>query len=178
MKLKRPALALLLLAATAALAHGQGAQRSTNMKISSDKPIQIESKRLEVRDAENVAIFTGDVNVVQGTTQLKAGKMTVHYKKNSGSATAGSGDIDRLVVEGKVYVRSDRQVATADRGSYDMSAQLLVLEGKRVVLSEGDNVIVGCKLTVQTDSGLARLESCSEEGGRVKMLLNPGSENR
>lgn len=176
--LTRSALALLMLAASAAPALAQGTERATNMKISSDKPIQIESQRLEVRESENVAIFTGDVSVIQGQTQLKAGRMTVRYKKGSGSATAGSADIDRLEVEGKVYVRSDTQVATADKGVYDMGQQLLVLSGKRVVLSEGDNVIVGCKLTVHTESGLATLESCKEEGGRVKMLLNPGSAKR
>jgi lipopolysaccharide export system protein LptA len=56
----------------------------------------------------------------------------------------------------------------------------LVLSGKEVVLSEGDNVIVGCKLTVQMATGLANLEGCAgaSGGGRVKMLLKPGSQER
>ena len=38
----------------------------SGLKLSGDKPIQIESDKLEVREAENIAIFTGNVSVVQG----------------------------------------------------------------------------------------------------------------
>jgi len=106
--------------------------------------------------------------------------MTVHYDKESGSAATGSANIERLIVENKVYVKSEEQVATADQGSFDMKSEVLVLSGKEVVLSEGDNVIVGCKLTVQMATGLANLEGCAgaSGGGRVKMLLKPGSQER
>ena len=171
------AAAMLLTALSGAFAQES---RVTGLKLEGDKPIQIESDRLEVRENDGIAIFTGNVAVVQGPTLLRSGKMTVYYNKEGGSATTGSADIDRLVVEGKVYVRSASQVATADTGSFDMRSEVLVLTGKEVVLTEGDNVIVGCKLTVQMASGLAHLEGCggSDGGGRVKMLLKPGSQDR
>jgi hypothetical protein len=40
-----------------------------------------------------------------------------------------------------------------------------------VVLSEGKNVLTGCKLTVQMKTGEAKFEAC---GGRIKTLLTPG----
>ena len=171
----RLALALTLLA-PAALAQDNG--RMTGLKLDGDKPIEIESDHLEVRENDGLAVFTGNVAVVQGPMLLRAGRMTVHYAKDGGSAATGAANIDRLVVENKVYVKSDTQVATADHGSFDMKSELLVLSGKEVVLSEGDNVIVGCKLTVQMASGLANLEGCggAAGGGRVKMLLKPGSQ--
>ena len=170
-------LVALVLAAPAALAQQQG--RMTGLKLDGDKPIQIESDHLEVREADGIAIFTGNVAVVQGTMLMRSGKMTVHYNKQSGSVATGSADIDRLEVENKVYVKSDTQVATADKGSFDMKSEVLVLSGKEVVLSEGDNVVVGCKLTVQMATGLANLEGCggASGGGRVKMLLKPGSQD-
>jgi lipopolysaccharide export system protein LptA len=173
----RLALALTVLA-PAALA--QEAGRMTGLKLDGDKPIQIESDHLEVRENEGLAIFSGNVAVVQGPMLLRSGKMTVYYDKESGSAATGSANIDRLVVENKVYVKSETQVATADQGSFDMKSELLVLSGQEVVLSEGDNVIVGCKLTVQMASGLANLEGCggASGGGRVKMLLKPGSQDK
>lgn len=155
--------------------------RLTGLKLEGDKPIQIESDRLEVRENDGIAIFTGNVAVVQGPTLLRSGKMTVYYDKAGGSATTGSADIDRLEVEGKVYVRSDSQVATGDAGSFDMRSEVLVLTGKEVVLTEGDNVVVGCKLTVQMATGLAQLDGCGGQSGgtgRVKMLLKPGSQDR
>ena len=75
------------------------------------------------REAESIAIFSGDVSVVQGPTLLKAGKMTVYYAKDGGSATTGSANIDRLEVDGKVYVKSETQVATGDKGTFDMKTK-------------------------------------------------------
>lgn len=172
-----------LLAFMSAAAAQEAGGRLTGLKLDSDKPIEIESDQLEVRENEGVAIFTGNVSVVQGPTLMRSGKMTVYYDKDSqsgGSATTGSADIDRLIVEGKVYVKSENQVATGDTGSFDMRSEIMVLSGKEVVLTEGDNVVVGCKLTVQMATGLAQLDGCGGEagGGRVKMLLKPGSQDR
>ena len=56
--------------------------RLSGLKMSGDEPIQIESDQLEVREKENIAIFSGNVSVVQGPTLLKAGKLTVYYAKD------------------------------------------------------------------------------------------------
>lgn len=152
------------------------------LKISGDQPIEIESDKLEVRDTDGVAIFTGNVNVVQGPTLMKAGRMKVYYARKEGSATTaagpGSGNIDRLEVDGKVYVKSQTQIATADQATFDMATEILVMTGKEVVLTDGPNVIVGCKLTVRMGTGEATLDGCGkggqqDKGGRVKMLLQP-----
>lgn len=165
------ALAALVLA-PAVMAQEQG--RMTGLKLEGDKPIQIESDHLEVRENDGTAIFTGNVAVVQGDMLMRAGKMTVFYDNQGGSVTSGTSNIDRLEVENKVYVKSDAQVATADSGSFDMKSEVLVLSGKEVVLTEGDNILVGCKLTVQMATGLANLEGC----GRVRMLVKPGSQEQ
>jgi lipopolysaccharide export system protein LptA len=178
-RIKYRALFTAAIVAVAAPALAQdGGSRLTGLKLSGNEPIQIESDRLEVRESENKAIFTGNVSVVQGPTLLKSGRMTVYYKQGEGSAATGSANIDRLEVEGKVYVKSEKQVATGDRGAFDMASEVLTLTGKEVVLSEGQNVIVGCKLTVQMRTGQARLDGCGNGSGRVKMLLQPNSQNR
>lgn len=171
----------LALAVAPALAQSRTTSQLSGLKLSGDKPIQIESDKLEVRQADSVAVFTGNVNVVQGPTLLKAGKMTVYYVKDpdaaakggqaSGAAMTGSADIDRLEVANKVYIKSDDQVATGDSGTFDMKTEVLVLSGSKVVLSQGDNVLVGCKLTVQMKSGLAQVDPCG--GGRVMMSITP-----
>jgi lipopolysaccharide export system protein LptA len=163
------------------LAQSNTTSQLSGLKLSRDKPIQIESDKLEVRQADSVAVFTGNVSVVQGPTVLKSGKMTVYYVKDAGAAgkgteaagaaMTGSADIDRLEVDNKVYIKSDDQVATGDRGSFDMKTEVLVLSGSKVVLSQGDNVLVGCKLTVQMKSGLAQVDPC--KGERVIMSIEP-----
>ena len=163
-----------------AIAQDGDSNRLSGLKLSGDEPIQIESDQLEVRDNESKAIFTGNVNVVQGDMVLKAGRMTVFYAKSgNGTSTAGSSDIDRLEVDGKVYLRSADQVATGDRGTFDMTTEVLVLTGEKVVLTEGDNIIVGCKLTVQMKTGQARFRGCdkAETGsGRIIMQVTPRNE--
>jgi lipopolysaccharide export system protein LptA len=176
----RPALAgLLALAALAAFpAAAQNSQggRLTGLKLSGDQPIQIESDKLQVREADSMAIFSGNVSVVQGPTLLKAGKMTVYYVKDGkGSATTGSANIDRLEVDDKVFVKSDTQTATGDKGTFDMKSEILTLSGKEVVLTDGGNVLTGCELKVNMKSGLAELGAC---GGRVKTLLTPSAQSQ
>ncbi|MGR9169821.1 LptA/OstA family protein [Rhizobium sp. KDH_Rht_773_N] len=174
---------------------GAAAQSTTmpGMKLSSDQPIQIESNKLEIHDQEHTALFTGDVKVVQGTTTLQAGKMTVYYKdkakqpqaagattpaaqpaaEQSNSLASGSADIDKILVTDKVYLTSGTQTATADDGNFDMTSQVFILTGKKVVLTDGPNVFTGCQLTVHMATGQAELESC---GGRVQIQLDPKSQ--
>lgn len=166
----------LALAATQALAQAQTNTQTkfSGLKMSGNEPIQIESDRLEVHEKENKAIFSGNVSVVQGPTLLKSGMLTVFYVQGTGSATTGSAAIDRLEVNDKVYVKSEDQVATGDKGTFDMKTEILVLSGKQVVLSQGTNVLTGCKLTVDMKTGEANVEGC---GGRVKGLFTPNSAN-
>jgi lipopolysaccharide export system protein LptA len=171
--------AICLAAGVPASAQTQPAEAQTQgfngIKMSGDQPIQIESDRLEVREKENVAVFSGNVNVVQGKTLLKAGKLTVYYVEGTGSATTGTAAIDHLQVDDKVYIKSEDQVATGDKGTFDMKSQILTLSGKEVVLSQGENVLVGCKLTVDMNTGLSNVDAC---GGRVKGLFHSGTQNQ
>ena len=142
------------------------------MGLSSDEPIQIESDRLDIDDGSSSAVFNGNVNVVQGDTVLQSGKMIVYYG-GGGSVTAGATDIEKIEVSGGVVLQSGNQTATADRGLFNMVAQTLVLTGKEVVLSQGDNILVGCKLTVTMQTGDARVDSC--KGDKIKFLIDPKS---
>ncbi len=171
--------ALFAVAASVPAMAQEDSSRLTGIKLSGDEPINIESDRLEVRDNERRAIFSGNVSVVQGPTLLKSGRMIVHYAKDGGSVSTGSSNIEKLEVDGKVYIKSENQVATGDQGTFDMKSETLVLSGKKVVLSEGDNVIVGCKLTVQMKTGLANFDGCDGETsstGRVIMQITPRNE--
>ncbi len=151
--------------------------RLQGLSLTSNLPIQIESDRLEVMDAESKAIFVGNVNVTQGPTLMKAGKMTVLYAKTARARRPPApANIERLEVEDKVYIKSDDQVATGDRGTFDMTTEILTLSGKEVVLSEGKNVLVGCKLTVNMKSGRAEVDGCASDAnksGRVMMSISP-----
>ncbi len=171
-------LASLLLAIIAGLgthhafAQSARASKMNGLALRNDIPIQIESDKVEIREQEKRAIFTGNIKVSQGATALRAGSMIVHYQSDGVSVSSGGGAIARIEVSQKVLLSSGIQNASADSGVFDMKTEILVLEGDKVVLSEGKNVFIGCKLTVTMKSGEARLESC---GGRVKIQLDPKS---
>ncbi|OJF90524.1 LptA/OstA family protein [Pararhizobium antarcticum] len=171
---RKIAVAAVLAAALAGPAVAQStSSQMKGLELSNDQPIQIESDKLDIKDAESLAMFTGNVKVVQGTTTLQAGSMVVYYKKGGGSIQGGNADIDRIEVNNKVFLQSGTQQATADSGSFNMTEQTLVLKGKEVVLSEGKNVFTGCQLNVQMNTGEAQLQAC---GGRVKIQLDPKSQ--
>jgi lipopolysaccharide export system protein LptA len=168
--------ALLAVAISTVVFTHPGFAQSTDsgLKLSNDKPIQIESDNLEIREQEKKAFFKGNVRVAQGAMTLQAANMTVFYKSGTKSIAAGGSDIDRIEVSGNVKLTSATQSATADNGNINMVSEVLVLNGskaKPVVLSEGGNVFTGCKLTVQMKNGLANLDGC----GRVQILLDPKS---
>jgi lipopolysaccharide export system protein LptA len=175
-RLRISAAALVLAGVTSCLAVTAHAQSTTSnmegLKLSNDQPIQIQSDQLEIKDQEKKAFFTGNVQVVQGTTTMKAGKMTVLYKGEGASVTSGSADIDKIYLDETVFLSSGTQQATAEKGEFNMATQTFVLEGKQVVLSQGPNVFKGCKLTVLMETGQAKLDAC---GGRVEIMLDPKS---
>jgi lipopolysaccharide export system protein LptA len=167
-------LALFAVSAAAQTNEAAPPTRMDALALSNDKPIQIESDNLKINDKENIAIFTGDVKVVQGDTVLRSGKMIVHYARDGGSVAGGNSQIEKIDVSEKVYLKSGDQEATADKGSYDMAEQVLTLSGDQVVLTQGKNVFVGCKLIVNVATSVANLESC---GKRVMIQLDPKSQN-
>lgn len=148
----------------------------------SDEPIEIESDELEVRDQEGLAIFIGNVVVVQGESRMKTAQLTVHYDtENQGTeepapaaqGPGGSQQISKLVATGGVVVTTKEQTATGNTGTVDMKTNMLELDGD-VTLTQGQNVVNGNKLIVNLDTGHARVLSDS----RVRVLLVPNSANQ
>lgn len=174
-KSTKAVISILLSFLFAGWAHAQDVSSNIGgLAFSNDQPIQIESNQLDVNDSKAEATFTGNVKVVQGDMLLRASRMVVHYTQGS-SVTSGAADFEKIDVSGKVLLKSGTQTATADKGTIDLLADTLTLSGKEVVMTEGDNVFVGCKLTVQMGSGNARLDSC---GKRVILQLDPKSQKK
>lgn len=135
------------------------------------EPIQIEARELQVQDKSQSAVFSGDVVVTQGDAMLKTQRLVVHY---DGSAAGGVNQrISKLEASGRVYISSKDQTATGERATFDMNQQLMVMTGGEVVLSQGPNVVVGNKLTVNLKTGKADLEA--KNTGRVKVLIQPNT---
>ena len=156
------ALALMLLALPAAAQ--QLIQRDP------DAPIEIEADNLEVRRDQQIAIFTGNVDAVQGKMTLKTDELRVNYREgDSGGADVG-GAISRLEAVGSVEVITARERATGRRGVYNVDAGTIRLEGG-VQLFRDDNVLTGQTLVMDLNTGVSTLDA--DQGGRVKGIFRP-----
>jgi len=143
-----------------------------------DKPVKINADSLEVRDKEKVATFSGSVHVVQGDTDMRCKTLVVFYEEGATKGTtakaaepgpAGSSQIRRMEARGSVVVTQKDQIATGDRGDFDMRTNTVILSGK-VVVTKGQDVLRGERLVVNLTDGVSRME-----GGRVEGMFNPKS---
>jgi lipopolysaccharide export system protein LptA len=161
-----------------------------------DAPVQIEAATLEVHDKSKTATFSGSVQVVQGDTTMKCRSLVVFYGQevglgdSAGEATAtvktplgapkGAQNIRRIEARGGVTVITKDQSASGDLGVYDLKSKTITLSGN-VVVSQGQNVIHGERVVVDTETGNARVESGGSGAvagaagsGRVRALIQPG----
>ena len=168
------------LAASLCLAGNLSAQTPSGLSALSGGnkgPVNIEADTLEVRDKEHMAIFSGNVKVVQGDVTLRTARLRVDYE--GGAEQAGDQTIKSLLAEGAVHVTSKDQVVTGNRATFDMATQLITVTGD-VVLSQGQNVVRGPKLLVDLNTGRARVESAVQSGkaGRVQGVFVPKSNGQ
>src|SRR5882724_3815887 len=170
-----------MLARVSALAQQGPSNPLQGFSTNRDKPVNIKAASLEVRDKEKFATFTGDVHVVQGDTDMRCKTLVVYYEDNSKDSKesvkaaqpgpAGSSQIRRMEARGNVVVSQKDQIATGDRGDFDMRNNTVVLSGK-VVVTKGQDVMRGERLVVNLTDGVSRME-----GGRVEGIINPKSNS-
>ena len=161
---------LMLAFASAAYAQVSG-QAFEGFRGNSKDPVQIEADQLEVLDGEARAVFKGNVKVRQGSSIITTSRLDVRYLKGS---AGGQNDIERLIMTGGLIATSKDNTVTAEKGTYEVQTENIVLTGK-VVVSQGDSVATGCKLVANLKTNQARLEAC-KGGGRVKSIFTPGAK--
>ena len=150
------------------------------------QPVQIEASRLEVRDKDKMATFSGNVKVVQGDTTMRCKTLVVFYEQQNKDGQqakvaaqtmpaakpgpGGSSQISKLEASGGVTVVQKEQTATGDRALFDMKSNTVTLLGN-VLVSQGANVMRGEKLVVDLTTGVSRVEAGK---GLVRMRIEQG----
>ncbi|AQX20576.1 LptA/OstA family protein [Bartonella sp. WD16.2] len=152
----------------------------------SKEPIELHADSLEIRDKEGVAVFSGNVSIVQGERFMQTSQLIVYYdkahkaigeNKKSIESTLPIGfdvtGIKKMEALGRVYIKIATQIATGDKGIFDRQSNRMILIGNKVVLRDNNNVATGCKLTVHMESGKAFLEGCQafEKKNRASIIL-------
>ena len=153
-----------LLIALSVLAAPASAQNVTfgGMKADVSAPVEVASDNLTVNQTDGSALFEGNVVIGQGDMRLSADQVTVQY------AEGGQNRIQSLTATGNVTLVSGADAAEAQKAVYDVEGGNVVLTGD-VLLSQGQNVLSGDKVTVDLATGAAQVN------GRVRSVLQPGA---
>lgn len=176
---------VLLLAAALLAGAPAFAQVKRPSSQASDQPIEIIADQLEVQQDKQMATYTGKVDVVQGDMRLKADQLRIFYRQNEqqGSRPAPrqaaadpatmNNSIERIEAYGNVFVSSSTETGQGDTGIYNLDQGTIVLQGKQVVLTRGQNVLRGTRMVMNLDTGVSTVEADPKQGGRVRTLIVP-----
>lgn len=142
----KPVLALLL-----ALALPAAAQ---NIDMSQGGPVDITSNDgIEWRQEQRVVIARGNARAIRDGVTVDATRLLARYRPQAGTQQAaapgaadsplsGGNEIWRFEAEGNVRITTATDVATGDRGVYDMDQAVLVLTGRQLTLTTPNQNIV------------------------------------
>jgi lipopolysaccharide export system protein LptA len=161
-----------------------------------DKPVKINAAELEVHDKDKMAVFSGDVHLVQGDTDMRSSTLVVYYddqppppapSPKSGKGAQASAQITpqqnqqikRVEAKGSVRVmqKSQNQIANGDEGIFDMRSNTVTMQG-HVVISQGPQVLRGDRLTVNMNTGDSAMTCDTPKGQapcRVTGLFDPSA---
>ena len=138
-----------------------------------DNPVDISADRLEVKQKENIAFFTGNVVVSQSDMSLVSDRITVFYEgdREEGNTSA----ISRLDASGNVVMTSPTETIRSTWGVYDLEEKIITLGGQ-VVLNNADGQITSPRLQVNLTSGQITMDGGRDEddnSGRVTGQFTP-----
>lgn len=179
------ALSLFTLLVTTPLVHAEEeSQTPIGFHADPDAPIAIEADTLEVEQNSETATFIGRVIATQGPLRLTSDRLVVTYARGAENETRasdnedGGANIKRIRATGNVHVMSeDDQSADGEWAIYEVANSVITM-GDAVVLRQGENVIRGKRLTIDLNTGQARVDggvsaTDGENGssGRVRGLF-------
>ena len=129
------------------------AQISALKGLDNSAPIDVDAARIEVQDAANQAVFTGDVVIRQSQLTLYADTVKVLYTRKSGDP-----EMQRLDARGSVRLVSPTERATGNTGIYDVTGRIITLTGN-VTLDRGGSMLKGQRLVLNLNTGLSSFDA-------------------
>lgn len=135
---------------------------------------QIFANKLDVAERNSLAVYVGDVDVVQGEARLRADKLTINFAGNPQSENGGGfGDILNMLADGNVFYITPALRARGDKGTYDAETETIILTGN-VIVSRCEDVAKGERLTFNVATGQSSLDGGqdkTEESTRVVTVI-------
>ncbi len=158
-----PGIAALLCLALAGHAHA--------LRSDADQPIHIEGDDAEIDQNNETIVYTGSVEVVQGTLRVKGDKMVVKVKGNQVERITTIGSPARY--EQELEDDQGNVNAHADSIIYHTAEERIYLNGKATLAQKG-NELRGESIRYDVVNGKVDA-SAGDTSGRVSMKLDPQS---
>ncbi len=124
-------------------------------------PVDISADRLEVKQKENIALFTGNVVVTQSDMSLVSDRITVFYQGDRDKDNSSS--ISRLDASGNVIMTSPTETIKSTWGVYDFTEKIITLGGD-VEFSNADGQIKSPRLQVNLSTGQITMDGGQDDG--------------
>ncbi|MEM0946967.1 MAG: LptA/OstA family protein [Pseudomonadota bacterium] len=142
-----------------ALAQGASVAVGT-LQQDTSLPVEVTSDDLSIDNTAGVAVFEGNVIVIQGIMRLTAPRIRVEYD----TSEEGNNDITEMYATGGVTFVNGPEAAESDEARYLPNTGDLIMTGD-VLLTQGPSVMSGEKLTVDLNAGTGVME------GRVRTVF-------
>lgn len=141
------------------------------LRTDAEQPIHIEGDDAEIDQTNDTIVYTGSVEVIQGTLRVFGDKMIVKIKGDQ---------VERIITEGsparyKQQLEDDQGEVEAEAESiiYHTSEERIYLNGEATLTQLG-NRLSGESIRYDIVNGRVDA-SAGQEEGRVRMVLDPSS---
>ncbi|MFT5445254.1 MAG: lipopolysaccharide export system protein LptA [Gammaproteobacteria bacterium] len=152
-----------------------------------DQSIEIEADSAESDDAKGLAIYKGDVVIVQGTLKITGDHVTIHYDKDGDFTkmiTLGRPANFNQLPDGKADKAVNYQRAKASRMEYYKATDTIVLLGNAVYGQGGDRIAAdridydsrNSRMKARTMTASAKKKGSgakAKKPGRVRITIKP-----
>ena len=133
------------------------------------QPIQVEADSLEVRDSENISIYSGNVRLAQGSLLIRSDRLVIHFNDEK--------ELVLMEMSGKPATfrqlddEQNEMLGQADKLDYHEAESLLVLKGNARFSNEGDTIeSSSIRINIETD----HIEAAgTDPDERVRMVIQP-----
>lgn len=134
-----------------------------------DQPISVEADKLEIRDAEKISIYEGNVHLVQGSLEITSERMVIHFND--------ADELELMEMTGaparfrQLDDQREEMIGEARQINYLESESMLELIEEASFSRAGDS-IESNRIRINTENNSIQAGDAQTDE-RVKMLIQP-----
>jgi lipopolysaccharide export system protein LptA len=117
----------------------------------SNAPVSYAADRIELQDAQNRVVLSGNVDIQQAGLRVRSARTIVNY------SDAGSLGIKRITATGGVQVTRADEAASGDVAVYDFNRRIITMAGN-VRLRRGSDTLNGGRLVIDLRTGISSVD--------------------